>query len=103
MSEQNAKRFDSGRLCFTGYVVFVPLAIYFTLRCFASVKTSLVSLVCTYGYALSVYVPVSLLCIIPLEWMRWIFFLVGRVVYTLFTRVNSLDVRLDLRQTRAFF
>lgn len=73
---------------FYGYVVFVPLAVYFTLRCFASVNTSLVGLVCTYGYALAVYVPVSLLCIIPLEWMRWIFFLVGAAVSAAFIFSN---------------
>jgi hypothetical protein len=42
---------------FYGYVSMVPLGIYLTLRCFAGVNTSLVNLICMYGYALSVYVP----------------------------------------------
>jgi hypothetical protein len=62
----DVKKISMSVAMFYGYVIFVPLAIYFTLRCFAGVNTSLVGLICTYGYALSVYVPVSLLCIIPL-------------------------------------
>lgn len=84
----DVKKISISGAMFYGYVVFVPLAVYFTLRCFASVDTSLVGLICTYGYALSVYVPVSLLCIIPLEWMRWIFFLLGAGVSAAFIFSN---------------
>eukprot|EP00740_Mantoniella_antarctica_P017046 CAMPEP_0181369742 /NCGR_PEP_ID=MMETSP1106-20121128/12975_1 /TAXON_ID=81844 /ORGANISM="Mantoniella antarctica, Strain SL-175" /LENGTH=332 /DNA_ID=CAMNT_0023486329 /DNA_START=159 /DNA_END=1157 /DNA_ORIENTATION=+ len=73
---------------FYGYVTAVPVGIYFILRCFAAVNTSLVGLVCTYGYALSVYVPVSVLCIIPLEWLRWTVFLLGMAVSATFIFTN---------------
>ena len=82
------KKVSISSAMFYGYVTFVPVAIYLTLRCFAAVNTSLVGLICTYGYALSVYVPVSLLCIVPVEWMRWVFFLVGVAVSSAFVFFN---------------
>ncbi|KAK0133878.1 Protein YIPF1 [Merluccius polli] len=36
--------------------------------------------VCVYGYSLFIFIPTSLLWIIPLEWMRWLLILVSTVV-----------------------
>ena len=84
----DVKKISISCAMFYGYVVFVPVAAYFTLRCFGGVNTSLAGLICTYGYSLSVYVPVSLLCITPLEWMRWVFFLLGVATSTVFLFFN---------------
>ncbi|XP_030200560.1 protein YIPF2 [Gadus morhua] len=36
--------------------------------------------VCVYGYSLFIFIPTSLLWIIPLEWLRWLLILVSTVV-----------------------
>ena len=49
-------------------------------------------LVYTYGYALTVYVPVSLLCVVPSEAFRWMSFIAGMAVSAsfLFTNVRPI-------------
>nr|XP_054764284.1 protein YIPF1-like [Lytechinus pictus] len=37
-------------------------------------------LVCLYGYSLTIYIPISLLWIIHVEWLRWVLVLVGLVL-----------------------
>ena len=40
----------------------------------------LVQLVCVYGYSLTVFVIASLLCVLPFEFLRWIFVIAAFVV-----------------------
>jgi len=35
--------------------------------------------VCVYGYSLSIFVPISILWLIPFDWLRWLLVLVGAV------------------------
>ena len=85
--------FDVGKIAastalFYGYVFLVPLMLYLTLRCFAGVNTSLVGLICAYGYALAVYVPTALLCIVPSELTRWTVYLIGMGISATFLFTN---------------
>ena len=80
---------------FFGYCSVAPVLLYLVLRCFAGVPTSslsFVQLVSTYGYALTVYVPVSLLCVVPSEAFRWMSFIAGMAVSAsfLFTNVRPI-------------
>ncbi|CAL8264439.1 unnamed protein product [Gadus morhua 'NCC'] len=45
------------------------------MRCYTFLET-----VCVYGYSLFIFIPTSLLWIIPLEWLRWLLILVSTVV-----------------------
>ena len=85
--------FDVGKIAastalFYGYVFLVPLMLYLTLRCFAGVNTGLVGLICAYGYALAVYVPTALLCIVPSEVTRWTVYLIGMGISATFLFTN---------------
>ena len=41
---------------------------------------SAVELLTAYGYSLSVFIPISFLWTIPVDWIRWILVVVGAVV-----------------------
>ncbi|KAM4634442.1 protein YIPF2 isoform 1-T1 [Polymixia lowei] len=41
---------------------------------------SFLETVCVYGYSLFIYIPTSVLWIIPFEWLRWILILVAMVI-----------------------
>ncbi|PNH01512.1 Protein YIPF1 [Tetrabaena socialis] len=32
----------------------------------------LVNVFCIYGYCLTIYVPVSIACVVPIDWLRWV-------------------------------
>ncbi|OEL27695.1 Protein YIPF1-like protein [Dichanthelium oligosanthes] len=56
---------------FYGYVTFVPLLLYAILKYF-SAPAGLVQLWCLYGYSLFIFIPASLLSIVPIEIFRWV-------------------------------
>eukprot|EP00245_Coleochaete_scutata_P010592 TRINITY_DN3754_c0_g1_i1.p1 TRINITY_DN3754_c0_g1~~TRINITY_DN3754_c0_g1_i1.p1 ORF type:complete len:301 (-),score=47.82 TRINITY_DN3754_c0_g1_i1:500-1402(-) len=56
---------------FYGYVGVVPVVLYFALQYFG-MATGLVQLWCLYGYSLFVFLPASIICVVPLELLRWI-------------------------------
>ncbi|XP_020593838.1 protein YIPF1 homolog isoform X2 [Phalaenopsis equestris] len=56
------------------YVLAVPAAFYFLLRYFEC-NVGLIQLWCIWGYSLSIFIPTSLLLVIPLEILRWIIIL----------------------------
>lgn len=45
-------------------------------------------LICVYGYSLAPAIPVSILCIAPLLWLRWLAVLLGLAISLLFVRMN---------------
>lgn len=53
------------------FVFLVPTILCLVFRCLA-IQVSLVELVTLYGYGLVPYVPVTLLCLIPIEWIVWL-------------------------------
>ncbi len=57
------------------------------MKCFGS-STSYVSVICTYGYSFTIFLPISIACSFPVEIMQWI--LIGYAVFssTSFILVN---------------
>jgi hypothetical protein len=71
-----------------GYTMLIPLLVYLALR-YAGARTTLVDLLCLYGYSLFIYVPASILCIPPSPVVQWIFVAVAAFASTTFV-VRSL-------------
>lgn len=76
---------------FYGYVGVIGLAIYLVLRWFKA-GISLASVWCIYGYALAAFIPISFVCIFPIELMRWI-------VVGVATLTSGTFIMLSLRKT----
>jgi len=55
---------------FSFTVFLMPLLVWVVLG-HLGVSKSLVEVMALYGYSLSIYVPACLLCMLPLEWLRW--------------------------------
>ncbi|MEW5313450.1 MAG: hypothetical protein WDW38_005016 [Sanguina aurantia] len=55
---------------FYGYVFLVGMALYFILRYFKG-DMKLVNVWCIYGYSLTIFIPISLVCVVPIETVRW--------------------------------
>eukprot|EP00128_Syssomonas_multiformis_P016947 Colp12_sorted_trinity150504_noHs@8018 len=54
------------------YAVLLPISVWGLLKWLASVNVSILELVCLYGYSLFFYIPVSILSVLQLEWLRWL-------------------------------
>jgi len=54
-----------------GYTLVVPLVLWGVLK-YLKVPISLLETICIYGYSLFVYIPVSIVCIIPISIMQWV-------------------------------
>lgn len=72
---------------FYGYITLVPLVWYVCLR-YWGMATSPTSLVTLYGYSLSIFLPISLLCAIPNAMVRWLIVFGGTLVAILFLSLN---------------
>ncbi|GFR42590.1 hypothetical protein Agub_g3517 [Astrephomene gubernaculifera] len=56
---------------FYGYVFIVGLLLFFAVKWFRG-ELRLANVFCIYGYCLTIYVPVSVACIVPIDWLRWL-------------------------------
>ncbi|KAJ3296296.1 hypothetical protein HK104_001776 [Borealophlyctis nickersoniae] len=65
------------------YATALPALVWGIGRYF-SVPMNLLQIVDVFGYGLTIWIPVSLLCIIPLDLMRWVLVLIAFVVSVLF-------------------
>ncbi|XP_078428117.1 integral membrane Yip1 family protein isoform X2 [Wolffia australiana] len=70
-----------------GYAVAAPVAAYFLLQYLGS-GGSLVRLCCLWGYSLFVFLPASLLMMVPLSLFRWLIALVAGSVSAGFVSFN---------------
>ena len=61
------------------FTFLIPLALFLVLRCVA-IPFPLVDLVCLYGYSLIPYAPTLLLCLIPVNFLEWIFLLAATCI-----------------------
>ena len=75
---------------------------FFVFRCFA-IQLPLIELICLYGYSLVPYYPVTMLCLIPVAWLEWIFILAGTCVSCLLILRNIAGAVLssDVSQQKA--
>jgi len=74
-------------LLFYGYITVVPLVWYICFRYWGA-QASPTALVTLYGYSLTIFLPISLLCAIPNELLRWIIVFSGGMVACLFITLN---------------
>lgn len=70
-----------------GYTLAVPAAFYFLLRYFGS-NVSLIRLWCMWGYSLFIFVPSSLLLVIPLGFLRWLIIILAGSASSWFVTLN---------------
>ncbi|XP_063228393.1 protein YIPF1 [Bacillus rossius redtenbacheri] len=61
------------------YAWVVPMILWGVLkwRGGQDVRLSFLEILCVYGYSLSIYVPISILWVIQIEWLRWLLVVVG--------------------------
>lgn len=82
------------------YTFGIPAALFVVLRCLA-IPFPLMELVCLYGYSLVPYAPTLLLCLIPINFLEWIFLMAATgmscllVLRNVSTPILSSDVGLS--------
>lgn len=56
------------------YAWLIPAALWGTLKWYGSqeARLSFLEILCAYGYSLSIYIPVSILWVIQIEWLQWL-------------------------------
>lgn len=69
------------------FVGIVPLSLWFILRQLEA-KVKLISLICLYGYSLFIFIPASLLCLVPSELASWLILTVAAVSSSIFLLRN---------------
>jgi hypothetical protein len=74
-------------LIFYGYIFLLGMGLYFALRWFKS-SIQLVNVWCIYGYAMTIFIPVSFACIVPNEYVRWILVGIATLLSGLFLLGN---------------
>lgn len=74
-----------------GYCLFVPLAGWAASKLLLASPFALTELVCVYGYSLAVYVPAAILCVLPMELLRWAIIAAAFVVSLKFITRNVRD------------
>ncbi|CAI0443345.1 unnamed protein product [Linum tenue] len=70
-----------------GYAIIVPLGFYFLLR-YLELSASLIRFWCMWGYSLFIFVPCSVLLVIPVEFLRWLIILGAGVDSACFVTAN---------------
>lgn len=74
---------------FYGYTFVLGLGLFFALRWFKS-DIKLANVWCIFGYSIAVFIPISFICIVPLEWVRWL-------VLSIATLSSGLSLILNLK------
>jgi len=69
------------------YVTLLPLLFWLLLRYFEASK-KLVDVLCIYGYTLSIFLPISVLCVLPSNLFRWLLVLIGGGISAVFLLSN---------------
>ncbi|KAF6216875.1 hypothetical protein GE061_001225 [Apolygus lucorum] len=78
-------KYDFHAVSLAGLLIFfyawcLPLVLWGALQwsSVSEVKFKLLELICVYGYTMAIYIPLSVLWIIPVAWIQWILTFVGR-------------------------
>jgi hypothetical protein len=77
-------RYDFHAVTFAATAIFsyawlVPIALWGILKWCGGqeARLSFLEILCVYGYSLAIYVPVSILWVIQIEWLQWLLVAVG--------------------------
>jgi hypothetical protein len=73
----------------------VPLSLWFIFRQLTEAKMKLITLICLYGYSLLVFIPATLLCLLPSSFLTWVFLLAASGASALFLLRNLAPVILQ--------
>ncbi|ELT94599.1 hypothetical protein CAPTEDRAFT_178563 [Capitella teleta] len=97
--------YDFHKVSFAATAVFlywwlVPTGLY-TLFWWrgSQAGVSFTEILCVYGYSLAIYVPISILWVIPVDWLRWLLVMAGMVlsgsvlVLTFWSAIKHDDVK----------
>ena len=57
----------------------VPTIIYFLWKCTGELTISYLHVVSIYGYSMTIFVPMIMLCAIPLNFLQWVFLITGSI------------------------
>jgi hypothetical protein len=59
----------------------MPTFIYFFFRWRLNrIEYSFLELLCIYGYSLTIFIPISILWIIPINWLQWTLTIIGSLL-----------------------
>jgi hypothetical protein len=59
----------------------MPTFIYFFFRCRLNrIEYTFLELLCIYGYSLTIFIPISILWIIPINWLQWTLTISGSLI-----------------------
>lgn len=64
-----------------------PILLAIIMKCFGS-EITLFQTICLYGYSMACYVPVIVLCILPINWLQWLLLIYATINSTSFMVVN---------------
>ncbi|EGR30334.1 Yip1 domain protein, partial [Ichthyophthirius multifiliis] len=67
-----------------GYAIIIPIFVAFLMQLFGSLKIYYSKISCIYGYSLFVFIPISIICVIPNNYLQIILFSYGAINSTLF-------------------
>jgi len=70
-----------------GYAFIIPLLFWLYVK-WLDISVNLIDILCIYGYSLFVYSPVALLCIIPIDWAKWVVVGIGCLFSSAFLVLN---------------
>ena len=74
-------------ILFYGYATVVPTVLHWVLRTRGAV-VPLLSLICLYGYSLSLYIPTAVLCMVPNPGWRWFVVMLAGLFTSSFVVLN---------------
>jgi len=69
------------------YVTLLPLLFWLLLRYYEASK-KLADVLCIYGYTMAIFVPISFLCVLPSNLLRWLLVLLGGAISSIFLLSN---------------
>jgi len=67
----NFNKVTWGALTIYGYTIVIPFIMWLVFK-WMKIPFRLLELLCIYGYALFVFIPASILCVVPLVVLQWI-------------------------------
>lgn len=79
-------KYDFHKVTFSATAIFcywwlIPTAIYLTLWWRKSqAGYTFLEIICLYGYSLAIYIPISILWVVPYEWFKWTLVIVGALL-----------------------
>ena len=87
----NNKNFFQEFVPIAGVVIYgigfgLPILITFLMKIFGS-SLDFVSVICTYGYSFSIFLPISIICVIQIDILQWV-----ALIYAVFSSTSLLVV-----------